>query len=652
MRRNVFPLLAALLALWSAIPFAVWWDGASAAQFAGAWATWGWGCVIAGLAVLLLLAITKNRAPAVMLGWWRRFMQWPSAVYVAVAAGVFALLSLAMCLLAFDGNPRNVDGFAQLFQARIFQAGRLWAPPPAELANFGTLQMVLGPDRWYSQYPYGQSLILAAGLAVGAWWLLNPLIAAALAVTTYHAARWIAGESTARLTLLLLCLSPFAVAMAGSEMSHLGAATLGMAAAVAAMGATSRRPLLNGLLAGLALGFMTAFRPLDAVAAAIAVALIIGAFAQDRVRALAGTFAGGVAAAIPTLVFNALTTGSWRRFGYEELWGPDHSLGFHPVPFGVPLTLARAIARSGMDLHQLNVYLLDTTIPVLLIVAAGYFAGRGLTGNRDAVPFAGLLALIAAMFTYWHRDVFYGPRFLFSAIGWLIILVARALVLLRRSSPSDSGIGVTAAFAVAVALAFGLVTITPGRIRAYRQSTPLFALHPDRDARAAGISNAVVVIPDGWGSRLIARMWQLGVPVRRSTRLYGAVDACTLERELLRAATDPAARANLVHTLDSLGSAGMAGRRRGATSDPNLRLPETDSLPEACRRQIDFDRRGFYSFAPYLHLNNASLDGDIVYARDLVDNDALRARYPGRRFYRYAPGEHGPLFIPLGTAAR
>lgn len=650
---RVLPAVAALLALWSVVPLAIWWDGAEPAYFAGAWSTWGWGAAIAALLVVLLLAVSKGRAPAFMLRLWRRLGTLESSAFVILFAALFAILAVLMCLLVFDGNPRNVDGFAQLFQARIFQAGRLYLTPPPELGNFATLQMVLGPERWYSQYPYGQPLVLAAALSLGRWWLLNPLIAAALAICTFHAARWVSDESGARLSLVLLCLSPFAVAMAGSEMSHLSAATLGIAGAAAAIRAirsTALGALAFAALAGLALGLMTGFRPLDAVAAAAPVALVLGGWGARRLALFAATAAGGILGSVPTLAFNAATTGSWRRFGYEELWGPDHSLGFHDVPFGVPLTLTRAIARSGMDLHQLNAYLLDTTLPVLLVLAAGFLAGRRLLGSRDAVPFAGVTALMAVMFAYWHRDTFYGPRFLFSALPWFIILVARALVLLRRSSPGDAGAGPVAAFAALVALLFGLATITPGRLEAYRRSTPLFALHPDRDAARAGLRHAVVLIPDGWGSRLIARMWAAGIPVRRSTRLYGAMDACALEQALDAHASAGGGPETLARVLDSLAALGRPGARLGVTDDPNLRLAPNESLPAECRAEIDFDRQGFYSFAPYLHLNRATLDGDVVFARDLRDeNGPLLRRYADRRFYRYLPRNGAPTLVPLNT---
>ncbi len=645
------PSVLILAALWSAVPLAVWWDGADPAYFATAWGTWGWGSALALLATVLLAVLTRGRIVDAALRGWRILMAAPPAAFAAAGATLFASLALLTCLVVFDGNPRNVDGFAQLFQARIFQAGRTWAAPPAELANFATLQMILGPDRWYAQYPYGQSLLLAGSLSLGAWWLHVAPLAALFALAVYRVARWCADEAVARLSLLLLSASPFVVAVAGSEMSHLAAATLGMGAAAAAA-ATDRRPLLTGALAGAALGLMTAFRPLDAIAAAAPVAIIL-AWTTRRIPALAGAALAGTLATLPTLWYNAATTGHWRTFGYTALWGPQHSLGFHDVPWGVPLTFARAVARSGLDLHQLNLYLFDATVPALVVIAAGFALGRRSLTARDAVPLAAAAALTGLLFFYWHRDVFYGPRFLYGIAGWCVVLFARAMVLLRRTGVAGPapGAGPLAALFVGVALLLGLATITPGRMDAYRRSTPIFGLHPDRDASLAGIGGgAVVLIPDGWGSRLIARLWQAGIPVRRSTRLYAAIDACTIEEALGAAGPGGGAPGRLGGTLDSLAALGRPGARAGLTADANLRLRASPPPGPACAAEIAFDRRGYYSFAPYLWLNTASLDGPIVWARDLgaAGNAALRARYPGRRFFRYAPGADGrPAFTPL-----
>jgi hypothetical protein len=660
----VLPSAVALAAVWSLVPVGVWFAGADLRYYSAAWNAWLWGAVIALLLTALALLLTRGRAALALVAGWRRLALRPGAgVFVAAVAALLAALALLACLFVFSGNPRNVDGFAELFQARIFLAGRLWAPPPPDVASFATLHMIVGPTRWFSQYPPGQPLVLAAGLALGAWWLLNPLFVAGLVVATYRVARWGADETTARLSVALLCLSPFVVAVSGSEMSHLPAAALGMLAAAAATSVGGRRGFGAALAAGAALGAMAAFRPLDAVAAAVPVALIVLVAAPPRRRlaVLAAVALAGGAVTLPTLWYNAGTTGSWHQFGYTYLWGPEHSLGFHPVPWGVPLTPLRAVGLTGLDLHQLNLYLFDAPFPILVLVAAGLIAGRRRLGARDAVLVAGALALSGLLFFYWHRDVFYGPRFLFTAVPWFVLLVARSLVVLRRSGRElypgvTRGLAALLAFCLVVVL--GLVSIAPARVKAYRRATPVFDLHPDRDARRAGLSHAVVTIPDGWGSRLIARMWALGVSAQQSTRLYAAIDACRLEQALDAASLDTtgAARRRLVSTLDSLAALREPGVPTGATEDPNLRLRPGAPLPAVCRAELARDSTGFLEFAPFLYLNRALLNGDIVWARDLGPwNNALFARYPGRRLYRYAPRSPGgrPVFVPLerGPAA-
>ena len=657
----VIPATLALLAAWSLVPVGVWWAGVDFRYYTAAWQVWAWGTAIAVLLAVLALLLTRGRAAAALLELWRRYVADPStASYVCIAAATLAVLAVLMCLIAFSGNPRNVDGFAELFQARIFLAGLLWAPPPPEVASFATLHVIFEP-RWFSQYPPGQSLVLAAGLALGAWWLLNPLFVAALAFATYRVARWCADETAARLTVVLLCVSPFVVAVSGSEMSHLPAAALGMLAAAAATSVRPDRWMRGSALAGVGLGAMAALRPLDAVAAAVPVGLVLLLAASGRrsVAALAMTALVGAIATFPTLWYNGQTTGRWLEFGYVYLYGAGHSLGFHPVPWGIPLTPLRAVGLTGLDLHQLNRYLFDAPFPILVLIALGVGAGRRHLTARDAVPLAGVLALVGLLFFYWHRDWFYGPRFLFTAVPWVVILLARALVVLRRSGreiyPGVRG-GLAAAFAAGVVLLLGLVATTPGTLSAYRQATPVYDLHPDRAARRAGIGHAVVVIPDGWGSRIIARMEALGVSPPRAMRLYAAIDACALEQVLDAAVLDAtgSARARLVGTLDSLAALRRPGVRTGATEDPNLRLPAGSPLPAVCRAELARDSAGFLEFAPFLYLNRPLLDGDIVWARDLGPwNEALFARYPDRQLYRYAPREPGggPVFVPLDREA-
>ena len=658
---DVVPRALVVLALWSLLPVGVWWAGSNIRYYEASWNIWLPGTAVAVLVAASALLLTRGRAALAMLALWRRTVaRGSSSRFVVLVATALALLAVLMCLLAFSGKPRTVDGFADLFQARIFLSGRLWATPPPELANFATLLVALTP-RWFSQYPPGQPLVLAAGLMVGAWWLLNALFAALLVAATWRVARWCTDDGTARLAVMLLCVSPFVLAMAGSEMSHLPSAALGMLAAAAATTAFPGRWIRGSVAAGILLGVMVAFRPMDAAAAAAPVALILLQGAPRR-RAVAAVGVAGLAAMIstvPTLWYNGQTTGHWLLFGYQYLWGPEHSLGFHAVPFGIPLTPLRAVGLIGLDLHQLNRDLFAAPFPIVVLIALGVTVGRRQLTQRDAVALAGVLALLGFLFFYWHRDWVYGPRFLFSAVPWVVILLARALVTMRRSGrelwPGVSG-GLAATFTAAVILLGGLVVLLPPTLKAYSRATPIFDLHPDRDARRAGISHAVVVIPDGWGERLYARMLGFGVTARQSMGFYDAIDACSLEQALDAVALEPTdqRRPTLVRMLDSLAALGRPGVYTGATWDTTLRLPADTALAPVCRSALDFDASGFLNFVPFLYLNRPSLDGDIVWARDLGPwNAALFARYPDRKLYRYAPQRPGgrPSFIPIERTA-
>lgn len=613
---------------------------AQAGEFTDVLTLWLWGTLITGGIVLLVRIVARGKAAAALEAVMDRAGAAAGWRAAAPAVVVFAVATALVSAVVFQGNPRYIDGFAQLFHARIFEAGRLVAPLPDPVASFAIANTVLLPDGWVSQYPPGQPLVLAAGLALGAWWLLHPLFGALLVAATFRVGRWIGDPTTAWLATILLCLSPFALAVAGSEMNHLPAAALAMGGAACATFAGGRRAWLAACAAGACVGLVAAFRPLDAVVAAIPVTLILTLAGGRTLPALLMAGVGGIAGGLPVLWYNARTVGAWLQFAYAAAWGQGVGLGFHEAPWGGTYTPLKAVRLTALELHRVNVYLFSLPVPVLPVVAAGLLTGRRMLGRRDAVPLVAVAALVGLLFFYWHRDLFFGPRLLYTAVPWLALLSARAIRGLAAWRPD-------AQLAVATAFAVGLAMIMPARVRAWADE-PVLNLHPDREARAAGIHHAVVVIPDGWGSRLIARLWQAGIPPREAEAFYAAIDACTLHLALQAAEAAPGAP-DLRAALQTLADRRRPGEPRGVTPDPRLRLPDPP-LPPACLAEIRFDRAGYLAFAPFLYLNPASLDGDVVWARDLHrDNGALLRRYRGRTAWRYAPqGPDGvPGFAPL-----
>jgi hypothetical protein len=635
-------LLSGALGIWGigcVLPIAVWLGVADGDAYRRELAVRFWGLVVAALAAVLLLVLTRGRCAAWLRDIAHRVLALPRSVYLLTLGSLAVVEAIGVTTLCFARNPQLIDTWAQYVQARSFSSGVLAALPPPSLAHFGILQMLSTPAGWFAQYPPLHPALLGLGMALGVPWLITPLLAGLLPAATYWLGLQGGDERVARLAAALVLLSPFAIAMDASAMNHLPAA-LCVAAGLALLPAVARggggAAGAFGLLTGLAAGI----RPLDALALAL---VGIGALSLCmRSRAWSPLLAaalGGALGALPTLLFNAATTGNALTFGYTALYGAGHGLGFHAVPWGEALTPLRAIGLTAGDADQLNTYLLEWPLPATLLIVAALLERRGLDPARRAAA-AYLAALVGLLFFYFHRDLLYGPRFLFSALPAVFVLVAAGIVALSRLDRALPQVQATLGDACAIAIvALALpaaLWLAPQRLASYSIADSVLALHPDDDARRAGLQHAVVVVRDGWGTRLIARMWDAGVPVASSARLYAAFDACTLETLLDQADADGVHGPALIEHLQSAARTAAPGQRApGLTRDPLLRLPAGGHISPACAAEIEWDRAGTMQYAALAHLNAPDFNGDIVWARELADLSRLRSLYPDRPIYRY-----------------
>jgi hypothetical protein len=659
LRRAGDATLAGLVAVWAVaalLPLGTWAGAVEPGYYADAWALSARALGVALPATALVLVASRGgivRAFARAADGVRRApLAWYLAGLGAVAGGAAALVS-ALC---FARNPQTVDAWAQYFQARVFLSGHLTAPPPPSIAHFATLHMLISDRVWVAQYPPLHPALLAVGLAAGAAWLVTPLATALFPAAVWAAARHAGGDRVARLAAALAALSPCVVAMGASGMNHVPAA-LCVALGLAALPAAARGRVPAGAALGAATGLLAGLRPLDAVVlAAVGAVPVLGALRRPGGwRAVAAVGATGVVALAPTLVFNAVTTGSPLTFTYVALYGDGLALGFHAAPWGAALTPLRAAIHTALDAHQLDVYLFEWPVPVTVLAAVAVARRRLPAGVRFAAAY--LVLLVGTLFFYFHRDTLYGPRLLFSAVPAVLVLVASALVRLARARRPLGWQGVTAGQAFAVGMTvvalLAAVALAPRRLASYRTGGAL-ALHPDEDAARAGVAHAVVVIPEGWGSRLIARMWDAGVPMAETGPLYHALDACALEELLARAEAEGVRGDALRARLAAAAATADRGRPApGLTRDALLRLPRDGHVTPRCAAEIVRDRQGTLQYAPYAWLNAPALDGDVVWAREVGDaaDAALRRAFPDRDLWRYAPPAGGgpPVLTRIAT---
>ncbi|MBN2054963.1 hypothetical protein JW905_08570, partial [bacterium] len=296
---------------------------------------------------------------------------------------------------------------------------------PAHHDFFGQFGMIA--DRhWYSQYPPGFPALLAPFVLLGAPWLLNPLLGALTVILIRRFAARLYDEATGNFAALLAAVSPFAVFLAGSHMSHTATHFFVLAAFSFMMRDKPAPGNAHACAAGAALGAAALCRPVTALAVAIplAAAWLANLWKQPRrtIPPAACFLLAGFAAAALLLSYNSLTTGEPLLFGYEKLFGKEHTLGFGKNPWGPPHTPDTGWLHTIQRLAELRANLFYCLFPSLLLPLLPFLMGKAT--RREYILGAVPLSLLGIQFCYYYKEFFFPPRFLLESLFALVTLAA------------------------------------------------------------------------------------------------------------------------------------------------------------------------------------------------------------------------------------
>jgi hypothetical protein len=585
----------------------------------------------------------------------------PRAFVIGIACAT-VVAAIAVALLVFKGAASTTDELAQLWHARILLSGHLSLPADPN-SEFFSLDTVVNSPRWYSHFPVGGPFFVMLGASIGLPWLANTLCAGGVVVGTYVLGRRCYGELIARVSALLLCASPMFILMAGTWMNHVPTALFLMIALVGVTqwdGAATRKDgMLAAAMIGASVGFAATIRPLDAVAAAVTIGayqLLSTRNVWKRLPEIGVEIVAGLAAVAPLLWANARTTGNPFLFGYEVAWGAGHRIGFHADPYGNIHTPLRALELATRYVSELNVHLAAWPIPAVLLLIVGFALFR--RPNRwDVFLALFCLAQICAYGAYWGEGEFLGPRFLYSALPIVVLLLTRVcLTVASERSPRTGAVAIgVAPFLVLVA--WGVPTLRYNALALAREASHVRqTLKTDvvGTVRRANIKNALVFFREPFGARLSRRLWGLGFQQSETVQLLASRDGCSL----LAAVTN----AELADTNS------LASKRKLVLARADVFEPQADALQSAdgtvlissrakmtaaCTHELEDDTRlGGAPFGPALPHEpigaDGRLNGDVIFAADLsTHNEALRPRFGNRAWYRFAVVNRGGRLEPV-----
>lgn len=391
----------------------------------------------------------------------------PIAFVAAVLVHVFVLERFA----------NSGDEHAYLWQATAFAQGRVTAvsPQPQEAFRLNHVGDVGG--RRFSKYPPGWPLLLAAGVALGASGLVNPLLGAlAIAGIFRLGCTWV-GRRAALLGATFVMVTPFFLLNAGSYHSH-PAALFALTALALSLTWTSEKPSSAALLlAGASFGLAVLVRPFTALLIGLP---LLAAFApaviarQPRGLVSVVLFGlGGLPAALFLALVNSAVTGAWWQMAWTY-YDPSEVIGFTSYGHSVVQGLKTMVRLVGEGL----VYTAIVGAVLVLLAWRQPFAYRRLAWVLLLAP------VVGHIFWWSHGGNRYGPRFYFEALLPFTLLAgsgAERLTSTRWFRPAL----ITGGIAL-VAANVALLTQAHREVHARRD---LY-----RAVDAAGLRNAVVLL--------------------------------------------------------------------------------------------------------------------------------------------------------------
>jgi hypothetical protein len=628
---------------------------------------WSGFLVLAIVALIAGILVSPGRAERVTARIANAILR-PSAMALAVVMGALsAAVTVVVSMTVFDGRPNLVDALLQLTHARYFAAGELGGPPEFA-AGFWHMQNALVNERgWFSQYPPGHVAALAAGFLVGAPWLVGPLaMGVTAALTVLVLVRLLPDRPVAaRLGGIATALNPFLLAHAASFMNHASAALLGVLAVFAALRAVDGRSGAWAAVAGASVAAGSAVRPLSAIVTmgvviAIWLAFSQGSPARRLLRPGAWATLGGLPLVVAQLSYNRAAFGGFTTFGYDAVWGPSHGLGFHRDPWGNAYGPVEALLYTSADLAALNLNLLETLLPHVVLAGMFLMLARRLSGGERILALWALLPVLANAF-YWHHGQFMGPRMLAEfAPAWsgLALLAIAGLIEMTPARLRASGGLSPRVMAAALAAAGGVAMLfmAPQRLRSYggdwlpgfRAPVPLA---PD---------SSIVFVHGAWETRIMSRLASGGVPLDRVEAAMRQNPTCQVQRHMDAMHAD---RGEFGAGRPALSALDLRPTAREflplvlMARDAQIRLDTTTPLHPGCLRHVRADRFGAVDASFILWLGDLPgiEAGRPMFARDLgpEQNQRLLARYPTRSawMYGYFSDQDSLQLVPYARGA-
>ena len=370
---------------------------------------------------------------------------------VAVALWV-VLVSVVLNVLSYERHPHVPDEVVYLRHAQYLAKGMLSMEAPAVPEAFEHYLLDVSERGWYVVSPHGWPLVLALGWLIGAPWLINPLLAGLNVLLAYLLLRALYDLHTARLSILLLGVSPWYLFLGMSFMNHMSTLAFALLATLSVVQARRTEAVWWTWAGGLALGMLALLRPLEAVIVAGLLGLWMLGVGGARLRPsqMAGLVLGSMIVAFTLLLYNEALTGDPLLFpitAYTDVhfhpnanalgFGSDRGTGWALDPYPGH-GLRDVVVNANLNLTTLNTDLFGWSSGSLLLIVVALFSGRLRRSDRLMLATMGT-TFVALSCYYFSGGPDFGPRYWFLMVVPCVALTARGINVLAERVNAGAG---------------------------------------------------------------------------------------------------------------------------------------------------------------------------------------------------------------------
>lgn len=427
-------------------------------------------------------------------------------VALLVAFGLALMGAAISAWVAVDvlgGLPHQIDEVVYLLQGRWLIDGEVAPAVTAVQDHLRVPFTYIVEGRWIGHYPIGWPAILTAGLALDAPHLVTSALGLILVILIFLVGREIDGDLTGLAAASLAVVSPLARILCGSMFPHAACAVLVLLALWMLLLSRRLAGWWPGAVAGAAMGCCLAVRPMTAVAVSLVLGgwLVFEALSAERSPrstwvTLASATTAGLLAGIPTLMHNAVVTGSGLSLPYSLTRGAMYGLA--NIPFGIR-NLDAILVSASSSLTGWGWPLVTGGLALALPLAFVFLPFLLRRTRREDWLLLALLAIVALGHLPTRANGLhgYGARYVFDVAACLFLLGARGFrELARWAQPSRTA--VTTVIAIFLALNLIALAALPGRLLLYRGYYGVTG-ELQRRLDATGLDKAIVLLEvDDW----------------------------------------------------------------------------------------------------------------------------------------------------------